>query len=762
MLIDAHYLTKSDIFTLEYTTSICLLRMNNWRLKSIAFGVGIQCLLAGAAYSQPLNELEIKSLLEQAQQFESLGEPQKVIELSQQAIATLHSTQTEIEALAWGQLGNGYLLAGEWEKAIAAYQHSFSIAQARGYTHLQNTAANGLVTAYKREEEFYQRQAELITDNEQRQEAAQLAQQAHVNTLNYSEHALVSTSPEVEWVGGFTKTVQAQAPTETKTITEVQAQLQAIELGTLDRSYIEEIADAIETLPSSTRKIFLLLDASRFYPDRETILETAIAEAQALPERRTEAIAWLFLGQHYEEAQQPMLALEAAQKSQWLAQQVFADSPFYEALWLEARLNQKLGFEARSRQNYREAVAALGRIRDNLLSANQEVQLDFKEEVEPVYRQYLSLLLQKGDRSSLEKALRVVDALKLAQLENFFGSPCAEVDEEIDPQAILAESNAALITTVILPEQTYIILQTPDGGLKHHAIDVSADEVEQTVESWHSEILNLSSDAPPLNGQKLYSLLIEPIEAELEGVDTLIFNNDGILRNAPMAALHNGNQYLVEKYPVTSNLGLKLEQTETATSSADPLIFGLSVPTKNFAKSLPNVEHEVEEIHELLGGKQVLNQNFSAAKLTALLKDNDDHSVIHFATHGEFGGTLNTSYLEAYDQPIKLGNLETILRGSEIPLSLLVFSACETATGNERAVLGMAGLGLRTGADSTLGSLWRFNDAPAADLVTDFYRYWHQGMTKAQALQQAQLDLIEETDSHVSVWASMVLLGDWH
>lgn len=733
--------------------------MNNWRLKSIAFGVGIQCLLAGAAYSQPLNELEIKSLLEQAQQFESLGEPQKVIELSQQAIATLHSTQTEIEALAWGQLGNGYLLAGEWEKAIAAYQHSFSIAQARGCTHLQNTAANGLVTAYRRQEEFYRRQAELITDNEQRQEAAQLARQAHYNALNQSEQALGATSQETELVGGFSKSAQ----TQTTNISEIQAQLQSIELGTINRSYIEDVVDAIAALPTSSQKVFLLLDASRFYPDRETILELAIAEAQGLPDRRTEAIAWLYLGQHYEEAQQPMLALEAAQKSQWVAQQVFADSTFYEALWLEARLNQKLGFEDRSRQNYREAVAALGRIRDNLLTANQEVQLDFREEVEPVYRQYLSLLLQKGDRSSLEEALRVVDALKLAQLENFFGSPCAEVDEEIDPQAILAESNAALVTTVILPEQTYVILQTPDGGLKHHAIDISAGEIEQTVESWRSEILNLYSDAPPLNGQKLYSWLIEPIEAELEGVATLILNNDGILRNAPMAALHDGSQYLIQKYPVASTLGLKLEQKiETATTSADPLIFGLSVPTKNFAKSLPNVENEVEEIHELLGGKQVINQQFSAANLTALLKGNDEHSVIHFATHGEFGGTLNTSYLEAYDQPIQLGNLEKILRESEVPLSLLVFSACETARGNERAVLGMAGLGLRTGADSTLGSLWRFNDAPAADLVTDFYRYWHQGMTKAQALRQAQIDLIEETDSHVSVWASMVLLGDWH
>ena len=237
MLIDAHYLTKSDIFTLEHTTFICLLRMNNWQLKSIAFGVGFQCLLAGAAYSQPLNELEIKSLLQQAQQFESLGEPQKVIELSQQAIATLHSTQTEIEALAWGQLGNGYLLAGEWKKAITAYQHSFSIAQARGYTHLQNTAANGLVTAYRRQEEFYRRQAELITDNEQRQEAAQLARQAHYNALNQSEQALGATSQETELVGGFSKSAQ----TQTTNISEIQAQLQAIELGTINRSYIEDV-----------------------------------------------------------------------------------------------------------------------------------------------------------------------------------------------------------------------------------------------------------------------------------------------------------------------------------------------------------------------------------------------------------------------------------------------------------------------------------------------------------------------------------------
>lgn len=137
--------------------------------------------------------------------------------------------------------------------------------------------------------------------------------------------------------------------------------------------------------------------------------------------------------------------------------------------------------------------------------------------------------------------------------------------------------------------------------------------------------------------------------------------------------------------------------------------------------------------------------------------------MIHLATHGRFSGTAERSYIQASDEPIYLDQLEAMLRraGADAPVALLVLSACQTAAGNNRSFLGLAGVGLRAGVTSIVGSLWHINDEIAAQLIIEFYRHLSEGKSKAEALRQAQLKQLKKADSHGAFWSAFVLLGGW-
>ncbi|MGH2415826.1 MAG: CHAT domain-containing protein, partial [Microcystaceae cyanobacterium] len=132
-------------------------------------------------------------------------------------------------------------------------------------------------------------------------------------------------------------------------------------------------------------------------------------------------------------------------------------------------------------------------------------------------------------------------------------------------------------------------------------------------------------------------------------------------------------------------------------------------------------------------------------------------SIVHLATHGKFRGMPENSFIQAFDQPIYLKDLEAILSQSKAPIELLTLSACQTAAGNERSFLGLAGLAIRSGVKSTLGSLWSINDEATVALMSDFYQNFKQGMTQVEALQKAQLKQIANPESHPTNWSNFVL-----
>jgi CHAT domain-containing protein len=137
------------------------------------------------------------------------------------------------------------------------------------------------------------------------------------------------------------------------------------------------------------------------------------------------------------------------------------------------------------------------------------------------------------------------------------------------------------------------------------------------------------------------------------------------------------------------------------------------------------------------------------------------------ATHGQFSSDASETFVLAWDKPINLNELSELLRSREqlnpAAIELLVLSACQTATGDQRAALGLAGVAVRAGARSTLASLWNLNDESAALLTSLFYQELVKGtLNKAEALRQAQLALLRDRDyRHPVHWAPYVLVGNW-
>ena len=97
------------------------------------------------------------------------------------------------------------------------------------------------------------------------------------------------------------------------------------------------------------------------------------------------------------------------------------------------------------------------------------------------------------------------------------------------------------------------------------------------------------------------------------------------------------------------------------------------------------------------------------------------------------------------------------------PVELLTLSACQTAAGDDRAALGLAGVAVKAGARSVLATLWFINDQASAQLVTEFYRQLRDpDVSKAKALQQAQVQLLSDRRyQHPGYWSPFLLIGNW-
>ena len=508
------------------------------------------------------------------------------------------------------------------------------------------------------------------------------------------------------------------------------------------------------------------------------ILTIGIQQAKELGDQRAESYTLGYLGQIYEYIQQSSEAKTLTEQALLLAQSV--NSPDIAYLWqwqlgrlLKAQIDRGIADDSAIKSAvaaYKEAIHSLNSLRNDLVATNLELQFSFRESVEPIYRQLVSLLLQPGNKAvsqeNLVQAREVIESLQLAELDNFFREACLTAQPEPVDQV---DANAAVIYPIILPDRLEVIVSIANQPLRHYATSLSQAEVEDVLNQTRRSLRRVASDRERLPlFKQLYNWLVQPIETELAAseIKTLVFALDGSLKSIPIAALYDGQQYLIENYSVALTPSLQILKPQPLTRTPiKVLVGGLSEAKQNFPP-LPGVESEIQQIQAEIPAQVLLNQQFTSAALQQEISA-VSFPVVHLATHGQFSSNAEDTFILAWDDRVSVKQLAEVLQVREErerqPIELLVLSACQTAAGDKRAALGIAGVAVRSGARSTLATLWSVDDQSTAMLMVKFYQELAQAnVTKAEALRQAQLALLEQSRfRHPYYWAPFVLLGNW-
>lgn len=508
---------------------------------------------------------------------------------------------------------------------------------------------------------------------------------------------------------------------------------------------------------------------------------TATQVARSIGDRRTQSYAQGYLSGLYAQVQtQPdaqslTYAQDLTQQALTLAQSIKATDIAYLWQWQLGYIRKIQGDKIGALAAYNQAVETLQSLRSDLIATSRNVQFSFQERVEPVYRQLVNLLLQTDQvlgQKNLKQAREVIEALQVAELENLLrcnlqvASP-VPIEREADP-------TAAVIYPIILGDRLEVILSLSGQPLRHYSTSLSKEQsIEHLLEALRQSLELPNSVHPQFLrfSQQVYSLLIKPVEADLEksGIKTLVFVLDGALRQIPMAALHDGRNYLIEKYALAISPSLQLLPPESSpNTNIQVLAAGISQKIPGYSASpLPEVKDELKRISEVTKSVILRDQEFTRYALRSEINERP-FSVVHLATHGQFSSTPEQTYIRAWDERININDLKVLLqtRAESRPetIDLLVLSACQTAEGDKRAALGLAGVAVRAGARSTLATLWEANDTSTAELMAQFYQTLsnpnNSPVTKAKALQSAQLQLLHKYKSPAS-WASYVLVGNW-
>ncbi|MDF0551575.1 CHAT domain-containing protein [Kamptonema sp. UHCC 0994] len=309
-------------------------------------------------------------------------------------------------------------------------------------------------------------------------------------------------------------------------------------------------------------------------------------------------------------------------------------------------------------------------------------------------------------------------------------------------------NRSAIIYVSAFSDQLELVLFTPKGTPIRKTIpEANREKVLALAREFRSEITNprkVNTNSYLDSAQQLYKWLISPLEETLEtdGINTLLFSMDAGLRSLPLAALHDGKQFLIEKYSLSLIPNLSLTDTRyQSLQNASVLAMGAS-QFKDLSP-LPAVPLELSTIvGNLWPGKSFLNEEFTLENLK-LQRQQQPYQIIHLATHGEFNpGAAGNSYIQLWDTKLHLDQLRQ-LGWNNPPVELLVLSSCRTALGDEETELGFAGLAFQAGVKSALASLWYVSDRGTLALMSEFYQQLKTAKIKAEALRQAQIAMIK-------------------
>ncbi|MFZ4858965.1 MAG: CHAT domain-containing protein [Desulfuromonadaceae bacterium] len=535
----------------------------------------------------------------------------------------------------------------------------------------------------------------------------------------------------------------------------------------------DEKTGGLITIGQTYRRLAVLVPdlVTQYRLQARNAFTEAVELAGLSKDNRSVSFALGYLGQLKEEQKEFDEALHLTRRALFAAQQVNAKELLSLWEWQLGRILRLKGETENAVAAYRQSILNLQSVKQNLYTGCAYSPLSYKENIEPVYKGLSDLLLQKSFEAKDSKAAgqylfearQTVEDLKIAEMQDYLKNTCFEGRSTKFKSADTLSVNTAIIYMISFAGRIELLVSLPDG-IKRITIPNPGDVITGHVKSFRISLTDLS-DSYMAYSKSLYDSLIRPLEPELHRhkINTLVIIPDDIFRTVPFAALHDGNDFLINKYAIATSLGMQLtEPMPFRKKKVTMLAAGISESVHGYS-ALPSVSNEMTEIKSLFDGEMLFNKDFSVANLKEKVEAKK-YSILHLASHGEFSNDAKKSFIVAWDSQMSIdqfGGLVKVTQYKDEPLDLITLSACKTAVGDDKAVLGLAGVAIKSGASSALATLWEVDDKATSELVVEFYRQLKKPThTKAQALQKAQIAALQH-HKHPYYWSPFLLIGNW-
>jgi CHAT domain-containing protein len=504
------------------------------------------------------------------------------------------------------------------------------------------------------------------------------------------------------------------------------------------------------------------------------LLQEAFEQAQQAGQTRLVSYALGYLAELHEREGQLGPALELDQAALLAAVEADAPEAIFRWRWQAGRIHARAGRSEPALAAYRQAAATLVEIRERAALAGAAWSSVLGTDTDEFYVELVDQLLRRaaatgddaGRQALLAEARDTLEARKADELRDYFRDECLAALRQAAPEEI---PGTAVVYPVVLPDRLELIV----GGAGHLTSVVSPvnrETLTAEVRAFRYTLPRQATREYLRPARALYDWLIRPIEGELAEISprTLVFVPDGPLRTIPFSALVDAEtgQYLVERYPIAIVPSLTLTDPRPLPHGGIRLLAaGISEAVDGYP-ALAYVESEIAALREEYPGRTLLNEQFEVARFEDAVESRP-FGIVHIASHAEFTDDPSKSFLLAYDGKLSMDELARSVATTRFrttqPLELLTLSACETAAGNDRAALGLAGIALRAGARSALATLWSVNDQSSTELVTGFYRALADPeVSRAEALRLSQLALLAQRGTrHPAFWSPFVLISSW-
>ena len=547
---------------------------------------------ATIAYSQAGHVRGIVlSLINQVKVLEAQGLHIEAKELLEQQVYPILQRETldpMLKATGFWQLGKAQRRIGELSDSLIALQKSFQIA-----------------------EEFHLESLQRFVKLEEGNTERALAKRARaIGKMDQAKrHADVALKAYQQSEKGAAASLLRQAK-----LNQLSLLIEAGELSkaaalwpTLDMTNLSLSRTAIYTQLNLAKSLTKLKQESESggkvegTPDWVEIGERvgrAVRQAKALKDPIAESYALGQLGELYEFTGQWRQAQTLTQQALRLAESAQYLDGRYRWEWQLGRLlrrQEKLG-EAISA--YREAVDTLELVRNDLLFIDADIQFSFRDNVEPIYRELVELLLSSEDtpepsQENLAQAIRRIDNLQLNELENFLR---CNLTPTVEIRKFEADPTAAILYPIVLAERLTVILALPgDDQLRFHQVMLPQADIEDAFKQLRRNLSEAPNRTPIVlpAAQQVYQWLIEPFEsalAQTPQIKTLVFVLDGPLRNLPMAVLYDGDRYLIEKYAIAVAPRLDLFNPIPLSRRPEVFVGGIGEPQTIEGRTFSKIE----------------------------------------------------------------------------------------------------------------------------------------------------------------------------